>query len=195
MTAEPNRSHHAENVPMLPPDQHRPMPRLARQRRTTQYCGDVPIHRLAVELLESDIQRPAARVLKTSLPLEEATSSATCCVGRQARAPVRTVGCTAQCGTAPAGQCCPLTLGETAFPVTEKSGWRRRDRGRRNPAAQAPSSDTCSAFVRSILVATPTSLSRADLEHVGALVLVMQPPRGGRASQAAQREMLSAPDR
>jgi hypothetical protein len=34
-------------------------------------------------------------------------------------------------------------------------------RFRRNPAAHAPSSDTCSAFVRSISVATPTSLLSA----------------------------------
>src|SRR6516164_7431213 len=41
-------------------------------------------------------------------------------------------------------------------------GWPRwRDSLRRNLAAQAPSSDTCSAFVRSISVATPTSLLRA----------------------------------
>ena len=41
-------------------------------------------------------------------------------------------------------------------------GWPRwRDSFRRNLAAQAPSSDTCSAFVRSISVATPTSLLRA----------------------------------
>jgi hypothetical protein len=35
------------------------------------------------------------------------------------------------------------------------------DRNRRDAAAHAPSSDTCSAFVRSISVATPTSLLRA----------------------------------
>jgi hypothetical protein len=36
---------------------------------------------------------------------------------------------------------------------------------RRNPAAHARSSDTCSAFIRSISVATPTSLLRAEREH------------------------------
>lgn len=44
---------------------------------------------------------------------------------------------------------------------------RLRNRFRRNPAAHAPSPGTCSAFVRSISAATPTSLLRAGSKTLG----------------------------
>ena len=53
---------------------------------------------------------------------------------------------------------------------------------RRNPAARPPSSDTCSGFVRSISVATPTSALCADREHAG-----------GRARPTPSRRATGAP--
>ena len=46
---------------------------------------------------------------------------------------------------------------------TPAAGFARQPR--RNPAAHAPSSDTCSAFVGSISIATPTSLLSAERSH------------------------------
>jgi hypothetical protein len=51
---------------------------------------------------------------------------------------------------------------DDAAALSAKRPKGRRDRFRRNPAAHALSSDTCSAFVRSISVATPTSLLSAE---------------------------------
>ena len=71
---------------------------------------------------------------------------------------------------ATAGQvrCDERDRGLTVHQVAARRGMRPprlRDRWRRNPASHAPSSDTCSAFVRSISVATPTSLLSAERVH------------------------------
>jgi hypothetical protein len=63
-----------------------------------------------------------------------------------------------------------VATGGVAAPAA-KQQLRRDYCNRRSPAAHPPSSDTCSAFVRSISVATPTSLLRADCRGAGAFRL------------------------